>query len=122
MADIKQITIPNGNSTATYNIKDAAALHNANDFSSTTITPISGLETYTTTLLSSSDLTSNGTVTLQLGSVSNNVGTNTTTTTTDYRLNLSNVIAGLTATARTAATISGLTSNGQTVLTGIAAS
>lgn len=121
MADISSITIPEGNSTTTYNIKDGSAVHTITP-STVNIIPISGLETYVTTVLGSTDLTSKGTVTLQLGTVSNNVGTNSTTTTTNYKLNLSNVIAGLTATAQTAATISGLTSQGQSVVTDITAS
>ena len=109
MADISKITIPDGNSTTTYNLKDNAALHEITP-STKTIIPITGLETYSSTTLGSNELTSLGTVTID------------STTVTNYKLNLTGVINSLTATGQTAATISGLTSSGQTVVTGITAS
>ena len=122
MADISSITIPSGDSTATYNVKDSAALHGINDFSTATIVPITNLKDYQVQTLGASALSSNGSVTLVLGSVSNNVGTNSTTSKTDYKLSLAGVINSFTSTGENAASISGLTSQGQTVLTGIAAS
>lgn len=94
--------------------------------STTTITPISNLETYSASTLSDNKLSSNGTTTYDhltglpvdtsQGSDPNDI------TKTDYKLDLGGVINGLSATAQTAATISGLTSAGQTVVTGISAS
>lgn len=107
MADISKITIPNGNSTSTYDLKDSNAIHNGEDFKTKTITPISGLETYQASTLGATNLTSVGTVTINNASV------------TKYKLNLTGVLNSLTATAQTAATIDGLTNAGQEVLTGL---
>lgn len=109
MADISKITIPNGDSTSTYNLKDSAAVHGITP-STKIITPVTGLETYSSSTLGSNNLTSLGTITVD------------DTTITEYKLSLTGVINNLTATAQTAATISGLTSSGQTVVTGITAS
>lgn len=122
MADIKQITIPSGNSTATYNLKDAAALHGISDFTTTTITPSTNLKAYEVQTLSDTALTSNGNVSIPTGTRMDNGTPLYVGQVTDYKLSLAGVINSFSSTGEDAATISGLTSAGQTVLTGIAAS
>ena len=106
MADISKITIPNGNSTSTYDLKDSNAVHDNSDFSKVNLIPVTGLSAYSQTTLGATSLTSVGTVTIDDTSV------------TKYKLNLTGVINGLTATGQEAVTINTtIPSGGQQVLT-----
>lgn len=106
MANISKITIPEGNSTSTYDLKDSSAVHDNSDFSTIRLVPVTGLSAYTQTSLGASDLTSLGTVTID------------GTTVNKYKLDLTGVINSLTATGQNALTANRTIPNtGQQVLT-----
>jgi len=106
MANISKITIPEGNSTATYDLRDSSAVHDTSDFSTVKLVPVTGLTAYSQTTLGVANLTSLGTVTIDETSV------------TKYKLDLTGIINGLTATGQTGITINrDIPANGQQVLT-----
>lgn len=102
MADISKITIPSGSGTATYNLKDVNAFHSITP-STVTIVPISCVGSYTTSVLGTTALTPVG------------------ESQTDFSLDLTGVLNGLSATSQTVATINNLTPSGQVVVIGITA-
>ena len=106
MADISKISIPNGNGTSTYDIKDSNAVH--------TVTPQTG--NIGSASLASDITVVNGTTHTTLGA---NALTNTSGSTTDFKLSLSNVVVNST---HSTTSVPNVSVSSATVVTGITAS